>query len=101
MVDYLHFFLLLSSLTCDLSVGAASSREQDLLIPLLDQQMPRLIDCAMKPLIGQRLIIYNLFRLLASRDFGVRVLQVCHCCVCRLQVRCVTAACVVCKLDDV
>lgn len=71
-----HFFLLLASLTCVRSVGAASSREQDLLIPLLDQQMPRLIDCAMKPLIGQRLIIYNLFRLLATRDFGVRVLQV-------------------------
>jgi hypothetical protein len=40
--------------------------------------MSRLIDCAMKPLVGQRLIIYNLFALLGSRDFGIRVLQVRH-----------------------
>ena len=59
-----------------IAVGATSSREQDLLIPVLDQQISRLIDCAMKPLVGQRLIIYNLFGLLASRDFGIRVLQV-------------------------
>ena len=59
-----------------LSVGATSSREQDLLVPVLDQRMPRLIDCAMKPLVGQRLIIYTLFGLMASRDFGIRVLQV-------------------------
>lgn len=59
-----------------MSVGAASSREQDLLVPALDQQMPRLIDCAMKPLVGQRIIIYKLFALMASRDFGIRVLQV-------------------------
>jgi hypothetical protein len=62
--------------TLCLSVGATSSREQDLLVPVLDQRMPRLIDCAMKPLVGQRLIIYNLFGLMASRDFGIRVLQV-------------------------
>jgi hypothetical protein len=30
----------------------------------------------MKPLIGQRLVIYNLFRILATKDFGIRVLQV-------------------------
>jgi hypothetical protein len=30
----------------------------------------------MKPLVGQRLIIYNLFSLLATRDFGIRVVQV-------------------------
>ena len=59
-------------------VGAASSREQDLLVPALDQQMVRLIDCAMKPLVGQRIIIYKLFALMASRDFGIRVLQVRH-----------------------
>jgi hypothetical protein len=59
-------------------VGAASSREQDLLVPVLDQQMLRLIDCAMKPLVGQRLIIYKLFALMATRDFGIRVLQVTH-----------------------
>jgi hypothetical protein len=58
------------------TVGSTSSREQDLLIPMLDQQISRLIDCAMKPLVGQRLIIYKLFGLLASRDFGIRVLQV-------------------------
>jgi hypothetical protein len=58
------------------AVGATSSREQDLIITVLEQQMARLIDCAMKPLIGQRLVIYNLFRILATKDFGIRVLQV-------------------------
>lgn len=67
----------INALTQWIRIGATSSREQDLLIPVLDQQLSRLIDCAMKPLVGQRLIIYNLFVLLASRDFGIRVLQRC------------------------
>lgn len=73
-----HVFLksMRAATSLDFAVGATSSREQDLLIPVLDQQISRLIDCAMKPLVGQRLIIYNLFGLLASRDFGIRVLQV-------------------------
>lgn len=66
-----------NALTQWIRIGATSSREQDLLVPVLDQRMPRLIDCAMKPLVGQRLIIYNLFGLMASRDFGIRVLQRC------------------------